>query len=520
MKEENNLSKMDKPNANEARSLKINTNDNKTEAYITIEYFLNSEGSCAPIYKINEIKDALIKLGITYGILEENLPKCTLDSGAKNILVAKGKEAVEGENESLQITFDIDTDIMKLNEDSHGKVDFKNIGAVNSVLKGEVIAIKNEGTEGISGKNIFGEIIKPKAIKKINLKAGQGCELRNENTIVATIDGKPCLKNNTFHVFSLHEINNDVDISTGNITFLGAIKINGNVKEGMKVASGNSITITQNVESAVISGKGDICINGNVISSTVVGGGEDHEKIKIIEQLEILYKILKEMIIAIEEIKKFNLLGYDTTDGQIIKVLIESKFKTLSITCMGVIALSTTRKQENNRFEQLNELIKKKLVGLSPLNIKHYSEVIEIVDILKNILDELKIQKSIPVNIKLKYCQDSTILSTGDIIFSGKGAYISSITSQNNIYFIQDKSIVRGGTLKAENEIVCKIVGSLGGVTTKLMVSEKGHIRISVAHENTILYIGNKEFILEYGCKDLHAYMNANYELIVEKIRL
>lgn len=520
MKEEN-LSKVDKPGENQARSLKITTNNNKTEAYITIEYYQDSEGHVAPTYKIDEIKDALAKFGITNGIIEENLSKCTLESGVTNILVAKGKEAIEGEDENLQITFDIDTDIMKLNEDSHGKVDFKNIGAVNAVLKGEVIAIKNEGTEGIPGKNIFGEILKPKAIKKINFKAGQGCEFKNENTIVASIDGKPCLKNNTFHVFSIHELNNDVDLSTGNITFLGDIKINGNVKEGMKVISGNSVTISQNVESAVVSGKGDICINGNVISSTIVGGGEDNEKLKIIEQLENIYKLLNEMIIAIEEIKKFNLLGYNTTDGQIIKVLIESKFKTLSITCMGIIALASfAKKQGNQKLVQLIELIKNKLIGLNPINIKHYSEVIEIVEILKVLLEELRSQKSIPVNIKLKYCQDSTILSTGDIIFSGKGSYISSITAQKNIYFIQDKSVVRGGTLKAENEIVCKIVGSLGGVTTKLMVSEKGHIRISVAYVNTMLYIGNKEYTLDYECKDLHAYLNENYELVVEKLRL
>jgi uncharacterized protein len=512
----------DKPQVGEARSLKISTNSNKIEAYITIEYFLDKEGKHAPIYKAKEIEEALLSLGIVNGVIKDNLLKCTLESGARNILIAKGEEAIDGKDESIQIKFEIDSDVLKLNEDSHGKVDFKNIGAVNSVLKGDVIAIKNEGKEGIPGKDVFGEPIKPKAIKNIKFKSGQGAEFSNANTIVASIDGKPCMKNNTFSVFSMHEINNDVDISTGNITFLGDIKINGNVREGMKVASGNSIIITQNVEGAIISGKGDIFINGNVISSTIVGGGEDNEKIKTIEQFNTLYKLLNEMILAIEEIKKFNLLGYATTDGQIIKVLIDSKFKTLPMVCMGVITKSVIafKNEEDIRAKQLIELIKNKLIGLSPLNIKHYSEIINITEILKSILDELKMTKSIPVNIKLNYCQDSTIVSTGDIIFSGKGAYISSLTSQNSIYFIQDKSIVRGGNLKAENEIVCKVVGSPGGVTTKLMVSEKGHIRISVAYANTMLTIGNKEFMLDYGCKDLHAYINDVYELIVDRLRL
>lgn len=513
---------MDKPQTGEARSLKVNTNNNKTEAYITIEYFLDKEGNHAPIYKANEIEGALLSLGIVNGIIKENLLKCTLENGARNILIAKGEEAINGQDETIQIKFDIDSDILKLNEDSHGRVDFKNIGAVNSVLKGDVIAIKNEAKEGIPGKDVFGETLKPKAVKKIKFNAGQGTELLNANTIVASIDGKPCMKNNTFSVFSLHEINNDVDLSTGNISFLGDIKINGNVREGMKVSSGNSITITQNVEGAVISGKGDISINGNVISSTIVGGGEDNEKIKTIEQFDILYKLLNEMVLAIEEIKKFNLLGNDTTDGQIVKVLIDSKFKSLPMACMGVITkcVIAIKNQGSAEAKQLIGLIKNKLVGLNPLNIKHYSEIIEIMEILKSLLDDLKMHKSIPVNIKLNYCQDSTILSTGDIIFSGKGAYISSITSQNNIYFIQDKSIVRGGTLKAENEITCKVVGSPGGVKTKLMVSEKGHIRISIAYANTMLFVGNKEFVLDYECKNLHAYINDAYELIVDRLRL
>jgi len=518
---EESLSRMDKPTAGEARSIKINTNNNKTEAYITIEYFLDSEGENAPRFTISEIKAALMGIGIKNGIIEENLLKCTSDIGVKNLLIAKGVEAVDGQDESIQIKFEVDSDILKLSEDSNGKVDFKNIGAVNAVLKGDTIAVKTDSKEGIPGKDVFGEALKTKAVKKVKFRTGQGTELKNNNTIIASIDGKPCMKNNTFSVFSVHEINNDVDLSTGNISFLGDIKINGSVKEGMKINSGNSITITQNVESAVVSGKGDIFINGNVISSTIVGGGEDNEKIKAIEQFQNLYKLLNEMISAIEEIKKFNLLGYDTTDGQIIKVLIDSKFKTLPTACMGVIAKSVmVKNQENVRLEKLVLLIKDKLIGLNPLKIKHYSEVIDITEILKNILDDLKMHKSIPVNIKLNYCQDSTILSTGDIIFSGKGAYISSITSQGSIYFIQDKSIVRGGALKAENEIVCKIVGSLGGVTTKLMVSETGHIKISVAHVNTVIYIGSKEFTLDYACKDVHAYINENQELIVDRLRL
>lgn len=515
------FSKVDKAKSEPARILRVNTNIDKTEAYITIDYFASSDGSPAPFYKKEEIRDELNKISIIYGILEENLIKCTSGTKISNLLIAKGEKAVEGEDDNLKLKFEVDSDLSKLQEDSRGRIDFKNIGAVNAVLKGEVIAVKASGNEGIAGTNVFGAEIKPRPIKKIKLRAGQGCQLINEDEVIASIDGKPCVKNNTFYVYNVHEINHDVDLSTGNITFLGDIKVTGSVKEGMKVLSGNSITIMQNVEGALVQGKNDITVNGNIINSTIVGGGEDSDKIKEIEQLTLMTKLLNEMVSAIEEIKKFNLLGYDTSDGQIIKLLIDSKFKALPMACMGVISQAVKAKQHgDNKYEELISLVRKKLIALGPLTVKHYSEIIEILDISKRLLEQNSSHKTIPVNVKLNYSQDSTIVSSGNVVFSGKGTYVSTITALDSIYFLQEKSVVRGGNLKAENEISCKVVGSPGGVSTKLMVSEKGHIKISIAYENTVLYIGSREFVLDNAYKDLHAYINNNNELVVDKLKL
>lgn len=521
MKENNNETyNNDFKNPVPCRNLSIKTSRDKMEAYITISYTPLGD-LWPPLYKINEIKDELDKAGISYGIITKNLNKCLEKEESQNLLIAEGKKAVDGEDDYLDIKFDIDTDIKKLNVDSRGRVDFKSIGSVNAVCKGDVLALKIQGSEGEDGRDVTGKILKHKPRNKLVLKASHGCELINENTVAASIEGKPCIINSTFYVYKVHEIHGDVDLKTGNIMFIGDIVVRGSVTEGMKVLSGNSISIFQHVERAEVKGKGDIIIKGNVLGSKVAAGGEDIEKLKELDELTPMENDLKHMITAIEEIKKFNLLGYNTSDGQIIKVLIENKYKSLAKHCLRILSYIIKEKNEGIlEGNKLLGLIKDKLLGMAPLNIKHYSELFEILENISCRIKKLKSSLALAVNVKAAYIQDSSIFSSGDIIISGKGAYVSSLTAQNNIYFTAEKSVVRGGNIKCQQEIKCKIVGSPGGVTSKLTVGECGHIWIDTAYENTLLNIGEREFILDYASKNVHVYINDKSDLVVDRLRL
>lgn len=512
---------MNKDTFKQKRQLDIKLSDNKLEAYISIAYDPDDEGNYPPKFSSDELKKELYKTGIIYGLVEDNLKQCLIADKVENILVARGDRAVDGKDDFLELKFEIDNDIRKLQEDSNGRVDFKSIGSVKAVLKGEVIAELHSGSEGIEGKDVTGKAIKPKAGRKIKLAASQGCELIKDNIVIAAIDGKPSMKNNTLYVYKTHEIAKDVDLKTGNISFLGDITINGSVKEGMKVDSGNAITILQDVERANVNGKGDIIIKGNVIASIVTGGGEDAEKLKEIEDLNLFEKHMLEIVAAVEEIKKFNLLGYNTTDGQIVKVLIENKFKALPKLSLTLLSQAVKNKQRGDLgLEPILIFVKTRLIGLAPLNIKHYSELFGVLDSVKQRLEGLKATLSLPVNVKVAYCQDSEVSSSGDIIVSGSGSYVSSLLAYNNIYFTAENSMIRGGRIEAGNEIKCKQVGSHGGVVTRLSVREKGCIWVDKAYENTVLAIGGKELIIDSPSKSVHAYLDDKNELVVDKLRL
>lgn len=520
-----------------SRVLNIITSENKMEAFASIKYapeftyklkdtevsnFLTliRDIKCKdmpPKYKLEEIKDELRKNGINYGIIEENLIQCTKGDDAESILVAKGEPLINDEDDIIEYKFNVEKSAKKIIEDNEGRVDFKSIGTVEAIKEGQVLAIKHDGNPGQDGKDITGVVKKHKNGKKLTLKAGEGCTIK-DNTIVSTTSGRPSLKNGVVHVNQIYTISEDVGIKTGNIKFIGNIVIDGEVNEGMKVEAGNDIEIKKNVDRSEIKAKGNILINGNIIASKVSAGGTDIDSLREMENLDGLKKNLDSILETALEIKKFNLLGNDTTDGETIKVLIEKKFRNVPKICFALIG-EILRKEQNSQ-DRLVSLMRNKLIGLGPISIKQLDELQEMIDIIDEKKEMLKDSLSIPVDVTINYCQDSQIDSTGDIIIMGKGEYVSKINANGNIYFTGDKSVARGGIIKAKREVRCKVVGSIAGVATKIAVDSNGHIWSDVCYQNTIFLIGNKEYILDIPSRNIHAYLDENREIVVEKLKL
>ncbi|MCT8976154.1 FapA family protein [Clostridium sp. CX1] len=524
-----------------SRELKISLSENYTEAYATIIYepqniyklkdkrenkLVTLEPETVsqinpPKYNIREVKEELSNNNVVYGIIEENLKQC-VENSCKEFLVAQGQQVKNGQDDAIEIKFKMETDLKKLEEDKVGNIDFKSIGSVEAVHKGDVIAVRHIGEEGQDGYDITGKVKKHKVGKKLKLKVGEGCILVDENTIAAAIDGKPCVKNNTFYVYQLHEVRSDVDLKTGNIKFIGDVIVYGSVQEGMEIQCGNALNIEKDVERAKIKANGNIEIKGNVIASKVFAGGEDVKKIKSLNDLRALKDGLNALMQAVEEIKKFNLLGVDRKDGEIVKILIENKFKMLPKLCISVISDirllddSISNSDSNN----LIDLIKGKLLGISPITIKHYSELDLILNYIDEIITILSATLALPVNVKVAYCQDCSINSSGDIFITGRGEYISDITANGSIYFTEEKSVARGGVLKAKKEIKCRTVGSTAGVATKLQVEKEGHIWVDVAYQNTIIVVGPRELVLDAPSKNVHGYLDSSDDIVVDRLKL
>jgi len=476
------------------------------------------EETMPPKFTKLEIENELITYNIKYGILKEDIIKCSEVVEISELLIAKGKEPIDKIDDRLEIQYNIaHKELLYENQDKEQIVDYKAIGTVNAVEVGQVLAVLYPGADGEDGTDITGKIVKTKNAKKIVLAAGSGAEMKDECTVVARIEGRPSAKGNTFFVYKTYEVNGDVELKTGNVKFLGDIIIHGNVTEGMIVESGNSILIKDNVAEAIITANGDIVIHGNIFHSFVSAGKEDVLTQEYLSDLKFMKNDLEKIIASIAQLKEMNLLAKKTSDGELIKILIETKFKKLPKACIKVLEQML---QSESEEDQLVFIIKHKILNLGPLSIDKYEELNDAVTIIDNKIASLSIDLTLPVDVILDYCQDSTIKSSGNVIFSGKGQYVSKIYASDSVVFKKDKSVARGGIIKAGKEIKCKTVGGHGGVSTQLIVENHGQIWAEIAYSNTRFTIGTREYVLDVTSKDIHAYIDDSGELIVDKLRV
>ncbi|MDT8716686.1 DUF342 domain-containing protein [Clostridium sp. 19966] len=494
--------------------IKCNLKDTEANTRIILE-FVSCEKIFPDKYTVNEVKEALIKEKIIYGIKNEGIEKCIEASTDEPILVAEGVYAKPSINDTIIYKFDGGN--KKNFVDDGSRIDYKNLNIINSVRKGEVLAELITGEDGTNGINIHGRQLKTSQRKILELRAGTGCTVE-ENKVISSIEGNPCIKNNVICVNEIYEVSGDVDIKSGNINFIGDVKINGNVSEGMNVKSQSSIYVERDVQKAKIVGQGSVIIKGNAISSEIYSGGTDVIVLKRINDMISLKNHMELMKEAINEIKNYGILGKNKSDGEIIKLLIESKFKIISKNCIDIIKDYIYDDNVNN--DKLLPLIKTRLIGAAPLSIKKYSELNELLSELEEKIELLKKNLTAEVDTTISYCQECKVSSSGNIYISGKGCYISELTANKSIIFTNDKGILRGGVLSAAEEIRCATVGSNGKVVTKLKVGKHGHIWIDTAFENTTIVVDNREYVIDMPCRQIHAYLDKDNELMVEKLKL
>jgi uncharacterized protein (DUF342 family) len=142
------------------------------------------------------------------------------------------------------------------------------------------------------------------------------------------------------------------------------------------------------------------------------------------------------------------------------------------------------------------------------LNLDSLNELLNLINILDNEIDYYDKNIIVPLDIRIGYCQDCDIKSTGNIIIGGKGEYVSKLNAMKDILFTRSDSVARGGILSAGKNISAGIVGSRAHIPTTLMVPNYGKISVARAFRNTIFYFGKTKMVLEETCENINLHYN------------
>lgn len=248
----------------------VNVLSNGSECYITVEPPKNGGAEITEA----AIMEVLDKNNVKYGLDTDMIKSIVIDKRYSSKLpVARWTPPVNGNDGTITYRFETVVKNAPV-EDEHGFVDYKNLGLIRTVHKGDVIADITMPTDGEPGTDVRGKPLRQIVGKKAKYTVGTNTSVTEDGLqIISNVDGNINYRGGAFHVDQVVTVQGDVDASVGNITFVGDVVVKGEVLEGFKISSNANIIVAGNVNGATLEADGDIVIKKGCINSNIVAHG-------------------------------------------------------------------------------------------------------------------------------------------------------------------------------------------------------------------------------------------------------
>lgn len=216
---------------------------------------------------MDKLRAEIIEAGVEFGLLPKFIKK---DDGTYS--VAQGASPMNGRNAAVKLH--VKPSVVrtpKFSKPGKDTVDYRELGSIVNVKTEQLLLEKIPPSPGTPGKNVLGNELPARPGKDLKLKVGKGTTI-SENGIkiyslldgkFMTVDGRPC-------VFDEHTVSGDVDMSVGNLDFVGkTLNIRGSVLPGFKVRCTGNIIINNSINSARVTAAGSLTV-GNIVGEDAV----------------------------------------------------------------------------------------------------------------------------------------------------------------------------------------------------------------------------------------------------------
>lgn len=233
-------------------------------------------GKLAREITLDELLAYLADRGIVYGIDKEALKMVFSESEPirEKIVIARGVKPSRGLNARTILCYR-PVDAFD-SQAGHRQIDFRK--TVKLAKKDEVLLVKLRATTGQAGKNVYGDSVQPEPGTDIEFIAGKNILKRyyeDKIEFSAFREGIVRKGKNNIQIESLHLIDHDINLNSGNLTLDSSVYINGSVMPTFKVSAGGSVTVSGQVEKAEITAKRDVQVYNLVTGgSRIISGGD------------------------------------------------------------------------------------------------------------------------------------------------------------------------------------------------------------------------------------------------------
>ncbi len=323
---------------------------------------------------ISEITEALNAEGIVYGIKDEEKISVfisNIELYDHTMIIATGRPFTHGRDASIEYLFEYDdrSSTDAVSDRGRDRIDFKRIGIISSVRRGEPIARKIPAVQGEVGITVYGQELPGEWGIDIHIEAGANVSTsENKREFIAEIDGAPIINNGLLRVDPIHIIESDVDYRTGNIKFDGTVAVKGSIMDEFEVEAAGDIIVENTIQAARVVAGGNIIVKRGILTrgkGLVRAEGSVYAKFIENSVVEAEGNVLVETAILNSSVNCNGRVVALTEEGAIIggRILASDRIVTRNL---GSTAHVATYTQVGYRYEMqrryINELLKLRAV--------------------------------------------------------------------------------------------------------------------------------------------------------------
>lgn len=226
---------------------------------------------------LERLLKALDQLGVRQGIKRDALAEAVRrarESGrpVPSVLAAEGRLPEDGQEPDCRLLVDLEKKAGTITEGD--RMDFRELGTVKNVAKGEVLAEVVVGRPAVPGYRLDGSVLAPRMRRAEGLKPGDRTVLSADGTqVLADADGMIVVRGGKFHIDDEFLVPADVDLTTGNIHASGSVRVKGQVTAGFSVKAGKTVEVYGDVWEAVVEAGGELKVRGAITAGSRVKAG-------------------------------------------------------------------------------------------------------------------------------------------------------------------------------------------------------------------------------------------------------
>lgn len=448
-----------------------------------------------PAVSIEELRTRLRAEGVVFGIQLGVLVRAANALTENDFLVAEGVAPLPGTDAKLDVFFTAEARVaLVAGEDD--KVDFRERFEFTDVVPGQVLVKKTPAVNGTPGRSVRGEIIAAPLPKEIQLMAGDGVVWQQAaETLVAVKSGRPVATQSRgsykVHIVPDMAVRGNVDLATGNISFLGDVSVSGDVCSGFAVWSGGKVRIDGVVDHGLVQALSSVLVRENIMSSQLLVGPPQSFVRLATQLLEELSADSRRLASAVTQLKRVIPESKRLYAAQLISGLLDQRDEGFRA---RVSLLQTEMSKLDTRIMHLlgedllhiiNDFLKDTEHGSR--TEAHIAELAQVFSALSE-----KIMVFTPPDkafISARNVVGSTLSCSGDIVIQG-GCYNSKIQAGGRV---EVQGVFRGGELRAGGDVKVRELGSKSGVSTHVYCPPLAKVIVGTVWENATVTIGQRK---------------------------